>query len=227
MATLNPFKTIKKLKELIGEPIEAIAKEPTGIVKGVSDEAKKELHQATQDMWKQILMPENEKNTHHDGPVEMSEGHEIDLSQHASDSKDAGHGEKSAHSEADPHINYKREILHYRETISNSENRELNQTVNEIMMELKRLIDSSTIVSAELNAVTVTQAPTEVGKYHINFFEWMLLTLQTARMKVEDSGAWLATMGSKKGKKDYWSEFKKHGTSFGMSNERGVATQTG
>jgi hypothetical protein len=46
-------------------------------------------------------------------------------------------------------------------------------------------------------------------------------------MTVEDSGAWLSAMSGKKGKKTYWSEFKKHGTSFGMSNERSVATQTG
>jgi hypothetical protein len=55
----------------------------------------------------------------------------------------------------------------------------------------------------------------------------MLTVIRGARMKVEDSGAWLSTMQGKKGKKNYWAMFKKHGTSFGMSNERQVATQTG
>src|SRR3989344_5698474 len=65
------------------------------------------------------------------------------------------------------------------------------------------------------------------GKYHVSFFEWVLLLVRQARMKVEDSSAWLGAFKSKKAKKQYWSMFKKHGTTFGLSNERVVSTQTG
>ncbi|HLD02068.1 MAG TPA: DUF5660 family protein, partial [Patescibacteria group bacterium] len=60
-----------------------------------------------------------------------------------------------------------------------------------------------------------------------NFFEWMLSVIRIARMKVEDSGAWMAALSSKKKGKGYWQMFKKHGTTFGMSHERNVSTQTG
>lgn len=229
MADLNPFKNpIKKLKRFIEHgPLEALSKEPTGIVKGVVDSAKDDLIKAaTKDMWKQIYMPENEKtHSYHNSPVEMHAGQEHSLT--STQEEDSDHEEKSEFADRDPSINYRREVLHYRESINSRENHEISQKVNEIIFELKKLVDSSTIISAELNAVSVSQAPAEVGKYHINFFEWMLITLQTARMKVEDSGAWLSSMSGKKGKKDYWSEFKKHGTSFGMSSERSTATQTG
>ena len=230
MADLNPFKNpIKKLKKFIEHgPLEALGKEPTGIVKGVVDSAKEDLiKQATKDMIRQIYMPSSEKNEHggHNGPIEMQAGEEHDLS--GTHKENTEHNEKSEFADADPGINYRREILHYRESINSSEHGELRQQVNEVMLELRRLADSTTAVTAELHAVAVSSTPAEVGKYHVNFFEWMLVTLKQARMKIEDSGAWLGAMSSKKGKKDYWSQFKKHGTSFGMSNERGVATQTG
>lgn len=231
MADLNPFKNpFKKLKKIIehNSALEALVKEPTGIVRGVVDSAKEDLiKQATKDMWKQIYMPESGKDHagEHNGSVEMHAGEEFDL--HGQTEEEKAHAEKAKFADIDPHINYKREILHYRESIHSQENQELHHKVNEIIGELKRLIDSSTVVQAEFGAIAVSNAPAEVGKYHINFFEWMLITIQAARMKIEDSGAWLATMSGKKGKKDYWGMFKKHGTSFGMSNERGVATQTG
>jgi hypothetical protein len=238
MASLNPLnpfniiKPIKSIKKIIERGPEALSKEPTGIIKGVVDSAKQDLAKASvEEMWREILQVPKKAG-------EMLEGQEIDLSQHHAAAQDApeAHGEeeesseKKKHVDADPHINYRREVLHYRESIQTAENRELTQKVNEIMVELKRLVDSSTIVTAELQAVSVSDAPKEVGKYHINFFEWMLLTLQAARMKIEDSGAWLATMKGKNGKKNggmLLDAQKKGNTSVSMSNERSVATQTG
>ena len=45
--------------------------------------------------------------------------------------------------------------------------------------------------------------------------------------KVEDSGAWLGKVQGKGAKKGYWGMFKQHGTTFGLSGERSVATQVG
>jgi hypothetical protein len=150
----------------------------------------------------------------------MIEGKEVDLSLHAQ--------EAAKKHDIDPGISYKREMLHYREMAGRREYSEIDRKVQEIVIELQRLISSSdTVIRAEFQEIAVEQTPTEVGKYHINFFEWMLTVIRNARMKVEDSGAWLTAMQSKKGKRNYWAMFKKHGTTFGMSNERSVATQTG
>lgn len=112
---------------------------------------------------------------------------------------------------------------------SQQEMHEVSQKVNDIMIELRKLISSSKVLQMEFAEVAVEQRPANVGQYHINFFEWMLSVIKIARQKVEDSGAWLSTIQSKGGKKKngYWGMFKKHGTSFGMSNERSVATQVG
>jgi hypothetical protein len=65
------------------------------------------------------------------------------------------------------------------------------------------------------------------GKYHESFFAWLFSIIRAARMKVEDSSAWLAAMHSKKKSREYGAMAKKHGTSFSLNNERTVATQVG
>ena len=99
-----------------------------------------------------------------------------------------------------------------------------------IIIELKRLAASSQELEIEFKDVVMTQNVVKPGKYHQGFFEWVLIVIRNARVRVEDAGAWLSVMHGKKGKKqqqNYWQMFKKHGTTFGLSNERVVATQTG
>lgn len=135
--------------------------------------------------------------------------------------------EKAGKSEAA--INYHQDVLRNRERSSRGEVRDINDKIQQITMELKKLISSSKILQMDFAEVAVGQTPATVGEYHINFFEWMLIVIKSARQKVEDSGAWLSTVKGKGGKKSngYWGMFKKHGTSFGLSGERSVATQSG
>jgi len=216
----SPLPALKKLKKFIERnPFEGF-EEPTGIAKGVVDSLKKDVvgKDTGKDMWKQILVSEEKSSGNHE--VEMHEGEEIDLKAHAE--KKANHGHVESGTE------YHREISHFSERALHHENSEVEQRIQQVVHELQRLIDSSSsIIQAEYQEISVMQAPSEVGKYHINFFDWMLSVIQNTRMKVEDSGAWLGVMQSKKGKKNYWAMFKKHGTTFGMSNERQLATQTG
>lgn len=126
-----------------------------------------------------------------------------------------------------PGINYRQEILQNSERLSRRESHELDQKIKEITEELKRLVDSSSLLSMQFAEVSVEQAPTSAGKYHLNFFEWLLIEIRNIRMKLEDSGSWLSVMKSKKSQKKYGSMAKKHGTSFTLSGERSTATQTG
>lgn len=83
------------------------------------------------------------------------------------------------------------------------------------------------LVSA-LSKVKVEQAPKKSGIYYIRFLEWLLTVVRQMRSKVEEGQAWLATFTKRKQKKlGYWKMYKKHGTTFGLSHERTLATQTG
>ena len=88
-------------------------------------------------------------------------------------------------------------------------------------------MNTSQELQAQFKDVSLIEVPEDPGKYHLTFLEWILDTIRKARLKVEDSGAWLEAFYTKKAKRGYWNMFKKHGTTFGLSGERVVSTQTG
>jgi hypothetical protein len=102
--------------------------------------------------------------------------------------------------------------------------------LREIMAEIKKLADSSKALQVQFKAVAVEQYVVKPGKYHKNFFSWLLSVIRAARMKVEDSGAWLSAAKGKHAKKgSYWAnaDAKVGGTSFSLSGERNVSNQVG
>lgn len=154
---------------------------------------------------------------------ELQEGQELNLS-NVRQNQDL---EKAPMLDIDPGIDYRREILHAERKISQESTKELSVKIQEIIIELKQLMNVSQELKVEFKEIAVEPQIANPGKYHVSFFEWVLLIVKQARMKVEDSQAWLAAFKSKKAKRQYWSMFKKHGTTFGLSNERVVSTQTG
>ena len=144
--------------------------------------------------------------------------------QKTSSEKPKAHAEASRPREAA--IDYHREIAKSRERASKGETREMRQNIEQIKVELAKLVESSQVLKLEFAEVAVEQT-VNVGQYQLNFMEWMLAVIRSARQKVEDSNAWLGTVKGKGAKKGYWGMFKKHGTTFGLSGERAVATQVG
>lgn len=185
-----------------------------------------QLSNTVKDMWSQILDPMvNERNGHQGVGGDLMEGQEVTLS-NLSKNREVIE-KKSQVMNIEPGIDYKREILHGERKIQQRQNQEISTKIQEIIVELKRLTATSKVLQVEFKEVATEQRITKPGKYHQTFFEWMLSVIRQARIKVEDSGAWLAVAKSKQQKRQYWAMFKKHGTSFGLSNERVVATQTG
>lgn len=176
--------------------------------------------------WDKMLGTDIAKRERKETSGDLIQGQEISLNKKKVDQK-AEKPQEERRPRIEAAWNYTEEILHAEKRISQTENRELSAKVSEIMIELKKLTSSSKELEITFREVAVEQKPVNPGKYHLNFFEWMLSTIRSARMKIEDSANWASLFASKKGKKEYWSLFKKHGTSFGSSGERAVATQTG
>lgn len=152
----------------------------------------------------------------------MIEGQEINLKEFAGQKH-----EKKEKPQAEPGINYAREIIHAAERTFIHENREIEAQLKDIMDEIKKLADSSKELQMQFKEVAIEQHVVKPGKYHKTFFSWLLSIIRNARLKIEDSGAWLAAMHSKKKSREYGAMSKKFGTTFSLSNERVVATQVG
>lgn len=147
------------------------------------------------------------------------------------DAAPQSHTEKAPKARAEAAIRYHEQfqdkVIKSREQASRSEMHQMHQNVEQIKVELSKLIASSQVLKMEFAEVGVDQTTQNIGTYHLNLFEWMLAVIRAARQKVEDSNAWLGTVKGKGAKKGYWGMFKKHGTTFGLSGERAVATQVG
>lgn len=127
-----------------------------------------------------------------------------------------------------PGIDYHREFSTVRETkIIKEDTRQLQIRIDQILVELRNLTNSSQELAVQFEDVSMEHAPAQAGTYHLNFFEWVFSVVRKARERIEESQTWLAMFKSKKGQKTYWNMFQKHGTTFGLSGERVVATQTG
>lgn len=203
-------KTKRQIKHFDQDPAEAdFGREK---VKSFADDFTKDTIHG---LWDQLVGTGDYKTGGHQSG-DLSEGQEVSLKK----------VKKEVYIEAG--IDYSREIVHAGQKESSKENHELKIRIQEIIVELKNLVKSSKELEIQFKDVTIIErAPKNVGVYHANFFEWVLSSIKAARVKVENASSWMSHIKGKKNKRDYWSSFKKHGTSFGLSSERVVATQVG
>ncbi len=105
----------------------------------------------------------------------------------------------------------------------------LAREVEAVRQELKKTVDELKELNTAVVEVekAVAQTPVKAGKYHLSFFARLRAIIKLFRQQVSESRVWLEASFSKKKKRGYWSMFKKHGTTFGMSSERVIATQAG
>lgn len=199
------------------DSIEALNRIPDAFIKAFADEGKK----AISDAWKKQLIPhsknEEEQNPEHRSAKsgDLKPGEELDLT------------EKKLQA-IEPAINYIQEILHAERKVQVKDDQETKVKIQEIIIEIKKLTNSSRELAIEFKDIEkMEQVPQNAGKYHANFVEWVLSMVKSARERVDNAISWTNAIKNKKSQKTYWNLFKKHGTSFGLSSERLVATQVG
>jgi len=109
--------------------------------------------------------------------------------------------------------------------------RETSHEIQKLLKSLKSQISllekSESALSRDIAKIKVEQLPQKSGIYYLRFFEWLLAAMMHLRAKVEEGRTWLAAFSGKKKKMGYWKMYKKHGTIFGLSHERTLATQSG
>ncbi len=102
----------------------------------------------------------------------------------------------------------------------------LQKQIESVRQELKAIASSIQSLNTEIGKA-VQAVPVNPGIYHANFFERLRSVLKVLREQIDDSRSWLTMHTSRKKKMGYWGMYKKHGTTFGLSNERSLATSAG
>jgi hypothetical protein len=215
MATKSPLKIIR---ETIKNPFET-SMETNPVKKTITDEVSRDWKIAVSQMLGAKTQQETHQPSNHGKLAgDLEEGLEISLSIK---------NEKKGNIE--PGINYVREIVHGAEMHAQRENAEIRQGLQEIRTEINKIALASKELKQNFKDATndTMYTPVKPGKYHVNFFEWVLATLRDARVRIESSNNWLSAVTGKARKKGYWASAKQHGTSFTLSGERVVAQQVG
>jgi len=105
---------------------------------------------------------------------------------------------------------------------------ETQAILQELKQQAKMLSKSEKTFTESIAKINVDQMPEKKGIYYLIFFEWLIGVLKHLRMKMDEGATWLEAFNARgKKKQGYWQKFKKQGTTFGLSNERTLATQTG
>lgn len=211
--------TTKKQKKQTNQyidqnPVEAFRDLGSGVAKSLASDVAKGT---VTGLWEQLLGRGSYKESHGTGG-DLAEGQELDL-QSLQESQEEPQIEAG--------IDYRRDILRGSEKSQHIANKETEVKIQEILVAIKQLAQSSKGLEVQFKEVVVEQRIEKPSKYHLTFFEWILSVIRLAKMRVEESSNWLSVFASKKKRQQYWGMFKKHGTTFGLSNERVVATQTG
>ena len=193
-------------------PLEALK----GVSSAVGDSFVNDLLKGgVTDTWESLLGVKREDGKH---AGDLEEGQEINLKKH-----DKNHSREHAA----PAMNYHHEIVETEKKASREVQGEIHSQIQEILVELKKISETSSEIAMEFKEITVEQRIEDPGEYHVNFFSWVLSLIRKARLRIDDSRAGLNMVQGKGKQKKYWGMFKKHGTTFGLSNERVVATQVG
>jgi len=107
------------------------------------------------------------------------------------------------------------------------QDREVKLQVQSLQNEIKNLARATGSLAKEAQIASL-QTPPDAGKYHVAFFEKLRKSIEQLRVKIEESGLWLAEWNRKAQKRNfYWKSAKKSGTMFTLSTDRQVSTQTG
>jgi hypothetical protein len=182
------------------------------------------LKESMADAWKQFLGAETAAKGENKFIGDLAEGVEINLKTVSQNQKTK---ETSSMADIEPGIDYRREVIHTEKRVAVEDNRALHSKIQEIQVEILKIIESSKELKVQFKQVTQETIPENPGKYHLSFLEWILSVVSSARQRIETSSAWVSAIQTKKKQKGYWNLFKKHGTQFGLSGERVVATQVG
>lgn len=126
------------------------------------------------------------------------------------------------------------EFYEYTRSLTQTETRADQETnfqiktqIEQILVELRGLKDSSEQLDAAFKDVVIDDIPEKPGIYHLTFFEGFLKMVIKMKDKVEDGVIFAQLFRSRKRERGYSQMAKKHGTSFTLHHDRTPATQTG
>lgn len=113
-------------------------------------------------------------------------------------------------------ISLERNLLAEERRLSEQKIGELKMQLQAIAIEIGKVAASTGNLATQVE-ISMIESPINPGVYHIIFFEKVLEFLQAFRKKIDQAAVWLGATNKRAEKKNYWSMYKKKGSSFLLS----------
>lgn len=123
-------------------------------------------------------------------------------------------------------IRMERSLAAEQSRLSDEKTQKLRVQLQAIMQEVTKVAVSTQNLAQEVQ-IAAAQAPANPGVYHIIFFEKLLEFLHSFRKKINEASVWLASTNKRAQKKNYWSMYKKKGSSFLLSPDHYLQRSAG
>lgn len=122
----------------------------------------------------------------------------------------------------------RQEVIHRQETtVFSAKQQEVEAKVRLLQEEAENLAKATKNLDEKVKIVA-SQAPVEAGTYHVGFFENLISFIRSLTKKVTDATTWLSlVMVRGKKRSHYWTQVRKSGSKYLLSQERYMATQAG
>lgn len=202
--------------------------------KGIADQATSQFSEGAKSAVNQLIFGV-EKSQKQESSGDLQPGQVLDLK-----TKQQQEQQKQIEKQAkniEPGINYVREILHSGEQNAIKNTEELQKDIQNLILEIKSLAGATSALEKQVTEATSGQIVSP-GRYHKNYFRFVISVIRDARQKIDSAGTWLSAMKGKQKKgasgakpqkgATYWDMAEQQGTNqFMLSGERSVSNQTG
>lgn len=123
-------------------------------------------------------------------------------------------------------ISLERNLASDEKRLSLEKMQELRVQLQAITVEISKVAASTGNLATQAE-IAMIEAPVNPGVYHMLFFEKVLEFLQSFRKKIDEATVWLSSTNKRAEKKNYWSMYKKKGSSFLLSPDHYLQRSAG
>lgn len=188
----------KNVLESINEIGSQVVKTAANEVKLTSDEFFKQL------LGRQIKSQEKRSGN-------LSAGESINVSEVMS-------GETEQKKKFEEQIFFERRLFSEEKQETEKKIQELRLRLQAVSSEALKLASSTANLTQEVK-IAVMQNPANASEYQISFFENIIKLISDFRKKIDSAVVWMQGASRRAEKKNFWSQYKKKGTSFLLSGE--------
>lgn len=171
--------------------------------------AKNEVKATSDEFFRQLLGQQKLQQEKRSGEVPL--GQSLQMNEIMS-------GQQEKNKRLEEQIFFERRLFNEERQTTGEKLNNLRVRLQAIQEEANKMVATTVSLSQEIK-VAVMQGATSVSEYQISFYEDIIKTMLAFRKKIDSAVIWMQNQNKRGEKKNFWSQYKKKGSSFLLSGE--------